>query len=760
MRLFQKKATNEMTDAALDQLLTEAYDARLAAAQAFPLGGRCSSARTGEDEGLPDTASTSKEEPVSEPISLRSASARAARWRTAAAAALFLVFLGAGGWLLHRSLRTGLDPIWTIRATEPNGVLYRAKPINCHPVELNGETVYVLDNAEAEYNGEYDMQQVDTGKDFFMAIRDVTDFSFEDLLPEGFPRQTVMSFEDYAAYCKTWGLTQKYTDTEKNYLVYAWADYVLQDSEPCLSEVLWNGETASVLFWIKNGPIDGVFYRYLLRSAWVLAIPVDKPCETVEVYEVMRAEEYELKRKKLERLEKNTMETLPDGTVRFVGYADCTIVRVSEHFGLVPIEFTVNIGGETVCIWIEDTELENPDGTPFANYDRWNYAAPGGGEPYQYLCIRAEGCERIEDRGLLNESDEYPDYRASKLIVCCDPDPEQAFEAVRPAFTPLSLDEIQARAEDPDQYREELLFKDWVGCVHECAVFDYGAGYCCAIWDCYDGHLYGAWLFDRDLTLRETLAGQTADLPEGDALTEALKGLSLDEVAEQYGPCLFDGGSGVYLPTWFTDDGRIVVISVTDSSEEGGLWNSERNVLTERSIPVKTDRFSDAELDELYTEAGAGVDYADFVERYQGVEIRQRDCFNAGAARTALFYGETKLLFLVQQTEGEGAVFVPVPDLLSLSVSKSDFNDLHPGDRLETVEALDSNGIYGNIHYLLDDTAWPLEPDSLHSSHYTEDGWYVCVTYTGAPEGSDPGYVIQSIEYSSLARVYTNYALQ
>ncbi len=41
MRLFQKKATNEMTDAALDQLLTEAYDARLAAAaQAFPPGGK------------------------------------------------------------------------------------------------------------------------------------------------------------------------------------------------------------------------------------------------------------------------------------------------------------------------------------------------------------------------------------------------------------------------------------------------------------------------------------------------------------------------------------------------------------------------------------------------------------------------------------------------------------------------------------------------------------------------------------------------
>ena len=639
---------------------------------------------------------------------------------------------------------------------------------NCHPVELNGETVYVLNDPEAEYDGEYDVQRADNGEDFFQRREDCVSsergmFTMTMFLqpPEGFAQKTVMAYADYAAYCETWGLTQTYHDPDQSYLVITSVFLAMEDPRLCVADVFQNEQTAAVFLWHTAGTPynENGYFRSMNMSAWVLTVPMDQARKTVAVYEVMYESEYLLEQAELERLQKNTVETLPDGTVRIVGYADCTITSVSEPFGVVPKEFEVCIGGEKVCIWIEDTALENPDGTPFTSYDRWNYLYPGGGESWQYLCIRAEGCERIEDRGLLGSSDIYPDYRAARLIVCCDPDPEKAFEAVRPPFIPLSLDEIQARAEDPDQYCGELLFKDWVGAGFACTVFDYGGGYCCAIRNHYDGQLCGAWLFDRYLTLRQTLAGQATDLPEGDALTEALEGLTLAEVEEKYGPCLFDGGSGVDLPTWFTTDGRIVAISEFVSGEKGGLWSSERRVLTERSIPVKTDRLSDADLNTFCAEISAGVDYDAFVERCQGVEIRQRDAFNAGAARTALFYGETKLLFLVQQTEGEGAASVPIPYLQPLSVSKADFDDLRPSDRLEIVEALDPNGIYGNIRYLLDDVAWPLEPDTLHSSHYTEDGWYVCITYTGAPEGSDPGYVIQNIEFSCLAWVYTNYAM-
>ena len=91
-------------------------------------------------------------------------------------------------------------------------------------------------------------------------------------------------------------------------------------------------------------------------------------------------------------------------------------------------------------------------------------------------------------------------------------------------------------------------------------MFDYGAGYCCAIWDCYDGHLYGAWLFDWTLTLRETSAGRAAGFPADEDLAESLEGLTMKEVRDQYGECLFDAGSGRYLATWFSTDGRLIVI--------------------------------------------------------------------------------------------------------------------------------------------------------------------------------------------------------
>lgn len=647
--------------------------------------------------------------------------------------------------------------------------LYAPSLKNCRPAELDGETVYVLNDPEAEYDGEYDVQRADKGDDFFQrqeycespeaGVHALTMFLQP---PEGFAQKTVMSYDDYAAYCETWGLTQKYHDPDQSYLVITSVFLAMEDPRLCVADVFQNEQTAAVFLWHTAGTPynENGYFRSMNMSAWVLTVPMDQARKTVAVYEVMYESEYLLEQAELERLQKNTVETLPDGTVRIVGYADCTITSVSEPFGVVPKEFEVCIGGEKVCIWIEDTALENPDGTPFTSYDRWNYAAPGSGETYQYLCIRAEGCERIEDRGLFGSSDIYPDYRAARLIVCCDPDPEKAFEAVRPPFIPLSLDEIKARAEDPDQYKDELRFKDWVGCVHECTVFDYGGGYCCAIRNNYDSRLYGAWLFDRDLNLRQTVVGQATELPEGDALTEALEGLTLEEVEKRYGAYLFDAGSGRHLPTWFTTDGRIVKMSETGSGDKYLLGASERRVLTERSIPVRTDQFSDAELDELYAEASAGVDYADFVECYQGVEIRQREEFSIGAARVALFYGETELLFLVLKTEGESEE-APVPYRLPSAVPASSFLELRPGDRMITVEEIDHNGVYTLHPYArYADTNEPVRQAAICARYYTEDGWCIRINYASAPDGEDRGYVVLSIVSSKLANVYTNSSMK
>ena len=541
MRLFQKKATNEMTDAALDQLLTEAYDARLAAAQAFPLGGRCPGARTVADEELPDTASTSKEEPVSEPISLRSVSARAARWKTAAAAALFLVFLGAGGWLLHRSLRIGPGPS-NLSDTESDFPLsyagrLRIKPEHCHAAELGGETVYVLDDPEAEYDGKYDLQQVETDDRFFRPILDGT---VEDEMPTGFAQKIVMSYADYAAYCETWGLDRKYDDPDRCYLVYAW----VYRGQPRLADVSRSGQTIS-LFLLDDTSAGEL--KQIDQTAWVLTVPMEQSVESVEIRELMTQEEYESEL----LLYKTVMETLPDGSLRITGYPEPLSWSMGNLFGWA---FRL-LDGTRIMVYIHSaSEWLNADGTPMDN-------APlaANNTVHEKLCLRAEGCvEEKDGKGSFIDADAT--YLADRMVFYFDEDAEKALASANAGFRALSLDEIRARAEDPDQYREELLFKDWVGCVHECAVFDYGAGYCCAIWDCYDGHLYGAWLFDWTLTLRETSAGRAAGFPADEDLAESLEGLTMKEVRDQYGECLFDAGSGRYLATWFSTDGRLIVI--------------------------------------------------------------------------------------------------------------------------------------------------------------------------------------------------------
>ena len=541
MRLFQKKATNEMTDAALDQLLTEAYDARLAAAQAFPLGGRCPGARTGADEELPDTASTSKEEPVSEPISLRSVSARAARWRTAAAAALFLVFLGAGGWLLHRSLRIGPGPS-NLSDTESDFPLsyagrLRIKPEHCHAAELGGETVYVLDDPEAEYDGEYDLQQVETDDRFFRPILDGT---VEDEMPTGFAQKTVMSYADYAAYCETWGLDRKYDDPDRCYLVYAW----VYRGQPRLADVSRSGQTIS-LFLLDDTSAGEL--KQIDQTAWVLTVPMEQSVESVEIRELMTQEEYESEL----LLYKTVMETLPDGSLRITGYPEPLSWSMGNLFGWA---FRL-LDGTRIMVYIHSaSEWLNADGTPMDN-------APlaANNTVHEKLCLRAEGCvEEKDGKGSFIDADAT--YLADRMVFYFDEDAEKALASANAGFRALSLDEIRDRTQDPDRYRDELRYEDWAGCVHKCAVFDYGAGYCCAIWDCYDGHLYGAWLFDWTLTLRETSAGRAAGFPADEDLAESLEGLTMKEVRDQYGECLFDAGSGRYLATWFSTDGRLIVI--------------------------------------------------------------------------------------------------------------------------------------------------------------------------------------------------------
>ena len=62
-------------------------------------------------------------------------------------------------------------------------------------------------------------------------------------------------------------------------------------------------------------------------------------------------------------------------------------------------------------------------------------------------------------------------------------------------------------------------------------------------------------------------AGQGVEPIETPADLDALAGLSMEELTERLGPCHFDLGSGLYLPCWFTEDCRMLVVHTQSSAE-------------------------------------------------------------------------------------------------------------------------------------------------------------------------------------------------
>ena len=321
---------------------------------------------------------------------------------------------------------------------------------------------------------------------------------------------------------------------------------------------------------------------------------------------------------------------------------------------------------------------------------------------------------------------------------------------VTPQAQELTWEDILARAKDPAAYPEELIFDDYVGAVQRCLVFRGDYGYCCVIKDVYDAeHFFGIFLFDADRRLTETTEGRAVAMPEGEDLDAAVLGKSLDEAKKLYGEPLFDAGSGLYIPTWFTTDGRLVTLHGVDDLLDPVARIESRNVLTEGSLPVQTDRLTDERLGEIFDLAAEDGDLDALVREYQGVVIRQTEYFNSAADRTALFYGKTKLL-LVSEEQTEAGKTKLSRYLLPLSASAASFDGIRPGTDLEDVHRLDPDG--GVYPFAV--SAAPA--GSWYSSHYTEDGWLVRITYMNAPQ--DPGLVVERVTRTRLAYVYTYYA--
>ncbi len=316
--------------------------------------------------------------------------------------------------------------------------------------------------------------------------------------------------------------------------------------------------------------------------------------------------------------------------------------------------------------------------------------------------------------------------------------------------------QIRDRAEHPEQYADELIFDDYLGAVQRCLVFRGSYGFCCVIRDVSDaGRFYGVFLFDQDGRLTETPEGRAVAMPEGEALEAKVLGRPLDAAVAEYGEPLFDAGSGLYIPAWFTEDGRVVYLRGVDDVSDPVAKIETRYVLTEGSLPVQTQRLTDEQLGEIFNKAVEDGDLDALVREYQGVVIRQTEYFNSAADRTALFYGKTKLLLVSEEQTKAGKTKLS-RYLLPLSASAATFDGLRPGAKLEDVRRLDPDG--GVFSFLV----LPAQTDSRSSSHYTEDGWLLRVQYESDSEtrpGEHGGLPVQSVARTHLAFVYTDYSI-
>lgn len=102
--------------------------------------------------------------------------------------------------------------------------------------EHDGETYYVM---HGDYDGNYDIQHIDLAIEFAIEPND-------EAVLEAFNIQTVMDYDEYAAFCNKWHLGQTYSDSGLNYLVVAYANPYAVRIDVALAGVTYSGNTANL----------------------------------------------------------------------------------------------------------------------------------------------------------------------------------------------------------------------------------------------------------------------------------------------------------------------------------------------------------------------------------------------------------------------------------------------------------------------------------------------------------------------------------
>ena len=128
------------------------------------------------------------------------------------------------------------------------------------------------------YKGEYDYQTIDFNEHF--------ENENAKTIIEDYNTTKILNYEEYYKYCKKWGLTEKYNDSEKQYMVISYAAYGRSTVEARLANIATKDNKIKVYLWESvSGVIPDI-------SAYFLVIPVDKSIKESEIIMTHTEEEY------------------------------------------------------------------------------------------------------------------------------------------------------------------------------------------------------------------------------------------------------------------------------------------------------------------------------------------------------------------------------------------------------------------------------------------------------------------------------------
>lgn len=137
----------------------------------------------------------------------------------------------------------------------------------------NNQNYYIIKN---DYEGEYDLQ--------YTYLSQYYDSQYSKA--KEFEKQEVMNYSDYVSYCNKWSLNQKYSDKDKNYIVFSYTAYNQPIIKARLGAVSYSSDNVNLYVW------DDTFGSSADISAYSIIIPTQKEINDVNVIGLYTDEEF------------------------------------------------------------------------------------------------------------------------------------------------------------------------------------------------------------------------------------------------------------------------------------------------------------------------------------------------------------------------------------------------------------------------------------------------------------------------------------